>query len=48
MRASVGKDVAEVHDYHDAGTPILGSTLQKRLPGYRALGFIRAADGRRV
>ena len=48
VRASVGKDVAEVHDYHDAGTPILASTLQKRLPGYRALGFVRAADGRRV
>ena len=48
VRASVGKDVAEVHDYHDAGTPILASTLQKRLPGYRALGFVRAADGRGV
>lgn len=48
VRAAPGKAVAEVHDYHDANTPILASTLQKRLPGYRALGFVRAADGRRV
>ncbi|MGH3713004.1 MAG: DEAD/DEAH box helicase [Micromonosporaceae bacterium] len=42
IRAAPGKDVAEVHDYHDRGTPILAASLQRRTPGYRALGFTRA------
>jgi superfamily II DNA or RNA helicase len=39
IRAAPGKDVAEVHDYHDPATPILAVSLQRRMPGYRALGF---------
>jgi superfamily II DNA or RNA helicase len=42
IRAAPGKDVAEVHDYHDRATPILAASLQRRMPGYRALGFARA------
>jgi superfamily II DNA or RNA helicase len=41
VRAAPGKDVAEVHDYHDRATPILAASLQRRMPGYRALGFSR-------
>ena len=41
IRAAPGKDVAEVHDYHDRATPILAVSLQRRMPGYRALGFTR-------
>jgi superfamily II DNA or RNA helicase len=44
VRSAPGKDVAEVHDYHDAGVPVLAVSLQRRTPGYRALGFERA-DG---
>jgi len=42
IRASPGKDVAEVHDYHDPATPIVAASLQRRMPGYRTLGFHRA------
>nr|BFE63966.1 hypothetical protein GCM10020063_084920 [Dactylosporangium thailandense] len=42
IRAAPGKEVAEVHDYHDRAVPILAASLQRRLPGYRALGFTRA------
>lgn len=42
VRAAPGKDVAEVHDYHDRDTPILAASLQRRMPGYRALGFAKA------
>jgi superfamily II DNA or RNA helicase len=42
IRAAPGKDVAEVHDYHDRATPILATSLQRRMPGYRALGFTSA------
>jgi superfamily II DNA or RNA helicase len=42
IRAAPGKDVAEVHDYHDEATPILAASLRRRMPGYRALGFTRA------
>jgi superfamily II DNA or RNA helicase len=41
IRAAPGKDVAEVHDYHDRATPILAASLQRRMPGYRALGFTK-------
>jgi superfamily II DNA or RNA helicase len=41
IRAAPGKDVAEVHDYHDPATPILAASLQRRMPGYRALGFTK-------
>ncbi|BCY06298.1 DEAD/DEAH box helicase [Actinoplanes sp. L3-i22] len=41
IRAAPGKDVAEVHDYHDPATPILAVSLQRRMPGYRALGFAK-------
>lgn len=39
VRSAPGKDVAEVHDYHDAAVPVLAVSLQRRMPGYRALGF---------
>lgn len=42
IRAAPGKESAEVHDYHDRATPILAASLQRRMPGYRALGFTRA------
>ena len=41
IRASPGKDTAEVHDYHDPAAPILAASLQRRMPGYRTLGFTR-------
>jgi superfamily II DNA or RNA helicase len=41
VRAMPGKDTAEVHDYHDPAVPILAASLQRRMPGYRALGFAR-------
>ena len=34
-----GKHVVEVHDYHDVQTGVLASSLRKRAPGYRRLGF---------
>jgi superfamily II DNA or RNA helicase len=39
LRAFPGKDVAEVHDYHDPDSPALAVSLQRRMPGYRALRF---------
>ena len=42
IRSAPGKDVAEVHDYHDQATPILAASLQRRMPGYRTLGFTPA------
>ncbi|WP_250028844.1 TOTE conflict system archaeo-eukaryotic primase domain-containing protein [Paractinoplanes maris] len=42
IRAAPGKDTAEVHDYHDVATPILAASLQRRMPGYRTLGFTAA------
>jgi len=42
IRAAPGKDVAEVHDYHDPATPIVAVSLQRRMPGYRTLGFNQA------
>lgn len=39
VRTAPGKDVAEVHDYHDRATPILAASLQRRMPGYRTLRF---------
>jgi len=45
LRPFPGKTTAEVHDYHDAGTGVLASSLAKRAPGYTSLGF---PDPRRV
>ena len=45
LRPFPGKTTAEVHDYHDASTGVLASTLAKRAPGYTSLGF---PDPRRV
>jgi superfamily II DNA or RNA helicase len=45
LRPFPGKITAEVHDYHDAGTGVLASSLAKRAPGYTSLGF---PDPRRV
>jgi superfamily II DNA or RNA helicase len=42
IRAAPGKDTAEVHDYHDRATPILATSLPRRMPGYRTLGFTKA------
>jgi len=42
VRAAPGKDIAEVHDYHDPATPIVAVSLQRRMPGYRTLAFNRA------
>ena len=44
LRPHPGKSTAEVHDYHDVLTGVLASSLAKRAPGYRKLGF---ADPRR-
>jgi superfamily II DNA or RNA helicase len=41
VRSAPDKDVVEVHDYHDAATPVLAASLNRRMPGYRALGFTR-------
>ncbi|MGI8457315.1 MAG: TOTE conflict system archaeo-eukaryotic primase domain-containing protein [Propionibacteriaceae bacterium] len=41
VRATPGKTTAEVHDYHDVAVPILAGSLQRRMPGYRTLGFSR-------
>jgi len=43
VRAAPGKDMAEVHDYHDPAVPLIAGSLRRRMPGYRALGFIRKA-----
>jgi superfamily II DNA or RNA helicase len=39
LRPFPGKTTAEVHDYHDAATGVLASSLAKRAPGYTSLGF---------
>lgn len=39
LRAAPGKHVVEVHDDHDIQTGVLASSLRKRAPGYRSLGF---------
>jgi superfamily II DNA or RNA helicase len=39
LRPTPGKHTAEVHDYHDIQTRVLASSLRKRTPGYRSLGF---------
>jgi len=39
LRPYSGKTTAEVHDYHDILTGVLASSLAKRAPGYRNLGF---------
>lgn len=39
LRPHPGKHTAEVHDYHDVLTGVLASSLAKRAPGYRKLGF---------
>ncbi|MER7006724.1 DEAD/DEAH box helicase family protein [Dactylosporangium sp. NPDC000555] len=43
IRTAPGKEIAEVHDYHDPATPILAASLQRRMPGYRELGFTKTA-----
>jgi superfamily II DNA or RNA helicase len=39
LRPFPGNTTAEVHDYHDAATGVLASSLAKRAPGYTSLGF---------
>jgi superfamily II DNA or RNA helicase len=39
LRPHPGKITAEVHDYHDAATGVLASSLAKRAPGCTSLGF---------
>ena len=48
VRMSPGKDAAEIPDYQDVGAPRLAGPHQRRLPGYRVLGFVRASDGKRL
>ena len=36
LRPYPGKEVVEVHDYHDVDTGVLASSLAKRAPGYTA------------
>ncbi|MDT0264475.1 TOTE conflict system archaeo-eukaryotic primase domain-containing protein [Jatrophihabitans lederbergiae] len=45
MRPYPEKTTAEVHDYHDAATGVLASSLSKRASGYTSLGF---PDPRRI
>jgi superfamily II DNA or RNA helicase len=46
MRIAEGKSVVEVHDYVDAGTPVLQRMYAKRVPVLRDLGF-EAQDSQR-
>ena len=39
LRPYPGKEVVEVHDYHDIDTGVLASSLPKRAPGYTCIGF---------
>jgi superfamily II DNA or RNA helicase len=39
LRPTPGKALVEVHDYHDADTGVLASSLRKRAAGYTSLGF---------
>jgi hypothetical protein len=39
LRPAPGKHVVEVHDYHHIRTGVLASSLRKRAPDYRSLGF---------
>lgn len=39
LRSAPGKHTVEVRDYHDVETVALASSLRKRAPGYRSLGF---------
>ena len=39
LRNHPGKATAEVHDYHDALTGVLASSLAKRAAGYTSLGY---------
>jgi superfamily II DNA or RNA helicase len=39
LRPYPGKTTAEIHDYHDALTDVLDSSLAKRAVGYVSLGF---------
>jgi superfamily II DNA or RNA helicase len=42
-----GKKVVEVYDYVDSAVPMLGRMFEKRLRGYKALGYsIQAGDSR--
>jgi len=39
LRPYPGKEIVEVHDYHDIDTGVLASSLTRRAPGYTSLGF---------
>jgi superfamily II DNA or RNA helicase len=43
IRAMPGKDLAEVHDYHDVSVPLLAGALRRRMPGYRKLRFAQVS-----
>ena len=38
-RQHVGKEVVQIYDYVDAGVPVLQRMYQRRLKGYRAMGY---------
>jgi superfamily II DNA or RNA helicase len=41
------KKIVEVHDYVDASIPMLARMFEKRLRGYKALGYlVHGTDGR--
>jgi superfamily II DNA or RNA helicase len=42
LRSRPGKAVIEAHDYADPAVPLLAAMFNKRLPGYRQLGFRRS------
>ena len=42
IRSAPGKEKAVVHDYHDVRTQVLAASLDRRMPGYRRLGFTTA------
>ncbi|RRD03087.1 helicase [Arachnia propionica] len=39
LRAAPGKDIALVHDFHDADVPMLDAAFRRRSRGYRMLGI---------
>ena len=46
VRPSPGKQLVEVHDYHDARVPLLAVSLKRRMPGYRTLCFTESDHSR--
>jgi superfamily II DNA or RNA helicase len=45
LRRAPGKTEVRIHDYVDALVPLLAKMAERRLRGYRAIGFEEARDG---